>query len=112
MHQPNIHPIPNQTAPAANNPNAAYTTGCKGVACEDKAEISLDGKDIYGDETYTYEDKSEGAVVSPGDEQKSKNSWDSSRRAMKQIRDLFNTNKDKLQAEDNFELKVEPNTNQ
>ncbi len=103
-----IHPL-GTTATSENDPNYSYTIGCKGISLSEKAEISTDGKTIYGDEPFTYTgNKIDGATVPDNEKQNSKDSWSTSYKAAKIIRDLYENNKDKLQKGNNFELIVVP----
>ena len=97
----NIHPL-NSSEMATDNENSGYSIGCKGVAFEKDATLSKDNKNLYVGKEHHYnmsQQKDPPRGVLEG--------FKKSREAMKEIRKVYEENKDKLQKEDNFELKVD-----
>jgi RHS repeat-associated protein len=103
-----IHPL-GTTAPSENG-GGFYTLGCKGIACEEDISISEDGENVYAGAPYIYKRDGRGEVTYPTKEDRKKDykAWDNSRKAMQYLRDVWEKHKDKLQKDDNFELRVEP----
>lgn len=103
----NIHPL-NSSEMATDDPNKGYSIGCKGVCFEKDATLSKDSKNIYAAGEHHYTTTDNRVPKDKAEKKEFYKAWLNSRSAMNEIRQLYEDNKDKLQKQNNFELKIKP----